>query len=195
MSTSLFFVVYLLLLTTGTLQEADVHLLKEINLHRATGLDGAFLLITDLAEPIAFAIPLVLAAIGFLRKDAALKRVAFYIGSAILSTGIIVTIVKYSVTRPRPFLTYTGIQNVVAETGYSFPSGHTSFAFALAMAVSLWSRKWYTALLAFAWAFMVAFSRLDLGLHYPTDVASAALIGSLSAFICYLLVYRRQAKV
>lgn len=194
MSTSLFFVVYLLLLTTGTLQEADVDLLKEINGHRATGLDGAFLLLTDLAEPIAFAIPLVLAVIGFLRKDAAFKRVAFYIGSAIVTTGVTVTILKYAVTRPRPFLTYSGIQNVVMETGYSFPSGHTAFSFALATALSLWSRKWYTALLAFAWASLVAFSRLDLGLHYPTDVGSAALIGLFSAAVCYLLVYRKKAK-
>jgi undecaprenyl-diphosphatase len=63
------------------------------------------------------------------------------------------------------------------------PSGHTSFSFTTATSVYLMYPKWYVALPAFAWATSVGYSRMYLGLHYPSDVLMGAVVGSSSAII------------
>ena len=67
----------------------------------------------------------------------------------------------------------------------SFPSGHTSGAFASATSVSLAYPKWYIIAPSFAWAGSVAYSRMHLGVHYPSDVLAGAIIGSGSAYISF----------
>src|SRR5207248_11459565 len=62
----------------------------------------------------------------------------------------------------------------------AFPSGHTATACALAFIIGMRRRRW--AALVWALAAAVAFSRIYLGLHWPTDVLGAAAIGVLSAW-------------
>ena len=79
--------------------------------------------------------------------------------------------IKHIVRRVRPckkaFDEYLLIEN---PPHYSFPSGHTSASFALALAVGLY-------------AFLIAFSRLYLLVHYPTDVLAGMMIGTICGFI------------
>jgi membrane-associated phospholipid phosphatase len=62
----------------------------------------------------------------------------------------------------------------------SWPSGHTTTAFALATVIGFLSPKWFAIGLIYALA--VAGSRLVLGAHYPTDVLSGAVLGVLGAY-------------
>ncbi|HSC36729.1 MAG TPA: phosphatase PAP2 family protein, partial [Chitinophagaceae bacterium] len=66
---------------------------------------------------------------------------------------------------------------------YSFPSGHTSSAFAMATSISMSYPKWYVIAPCYLWAGTVGVSRIVLGVHYPSDVLAGALVGMGSAYV------------
>ena len=70
---------------------------------------------------------------------------------------------------------------------WSFPSGHTSSAFALATSLSIVYPKWYVIVPSYLWASSVGYSRMHLGVHYPSDVLAGALVGTGSAFLSHAL--------
>ena len=181
------YVVILLLSTfiSGCTQNIDIDLLRDINLNRSKQLDGVFRVITNSAGPVAFGLPVLLLAFGLMKEDSRTRQTSFYIGASVFSSAIISNILKYSINKPRPFLTYSFIDKVTSGTSPSFPSGHTSDAFALATAISLAYPKWYVIIPSYAWAGAVGYSRMDLGVHYPSEVLAGAIIGAGSAYLCY----------
>jgi undecaprenyl-diphosphatase len=95
-------------------------------------------------------------------------------------------IIKISVSRLRPFIK---IQNLnIRKIGidkYSFPSGHTTAAFSVAITTAL---IFPSVLLAgVGLATLVGISRMYLGVHYPSDVAAGVLIGSFCSTIIHIL--------
>jgi membrane-associated phospholipid phosphatase len=166
-------------------QNIDIDLLKDINLNRNKHLDGTFRTITNSAAPLAFGVPVLLFGISLIKKDSFTRQRSFYIGASVLTSIMISNIVKYSVNRPRPFVTYPFIEKLSSGGSPSFPSGHTSDAFALATSISIAYPKWYVIIPSFAWAGAVGYSRMDLGVHYPSDVLMSAIIASGSAYLCY----------
>ena len=85
---------------------------------------------------------------------------------------------KQLIARPRPFVIDSTIELIVkAPQSYSFPSGHTSTAFALALVVIFSNCPKYIKITAFVWALIIGFSRLYLQVHFPTDVFFGALLG------------------
>ena len=88
-------------------------------------------------------------------------------------------ILKPLVARPRPFTSDPArILLIPRPEDYSFPSGHTAVSFAAASAA--WFMKKRKTGVAFgAVACLIAFSRLYLYVHYPTDVLAGAVIGIL----------------
>ncbi|MEI7885424.1 MAG: phosphatase PAP2 family protein [Clostridia bacterium] len=79
--------------------------------------------------------------------------------------------------RPRPFLLDPTIMLLIpAPSDYSFPSGHSMSAFAAATVLFSIHPRW---VLAYFLAGCIAFSRLYLLVHYPSDVLAGALIGIL----------------
>lgn len=105
--------------------------------------------------------------------------------AAVLSLifGVIVTnlLLKNIVARPRPFAEIEALIPLIAKpTDFSFPSGHTTASFAVALVMLRMLPK-KIGIPAVVLAAMVAFSRLYLGVHYPTDVLAGfvvALVGS-----------------
>jgi membrane-associated phospholipid phosphatase len=79
----------------------------------------------------------------------------------------------------------------------SFPSGHTSQAFTLALVlVCLFKNRIWCFILPFV-AFSVGYSRVYLGQHYVTDVCAGILVGILSAFLAlqfYKATFRRSVE-
>ena len=92
---------------------------------------------------------------------------------------------KHTINRKRPFETYSDIEQATSSLGKSFPSGHTSLAFATATSLSVAYPKWYVIAPSFVWAGAVGYSRMHLGVHYPSDVFAGAIIGSGSAYLSY----------
>ncbi len=125
---------------------------------------------------------------GYFTKDQVMMRNGFKSGITIGFAALVSAGLKGLVDRERPYKKYPGeiIQRV--HTGrYSFPSGHTTSAFAMATALTLSYQKWYVALPAYAYAGMVGYSRMRLGVHFPTDVLGGMAIGIGSGILVWQL--------
>ena len=105
------------------------------------------------------------------------------VGLALAGSHLLVQIVKRFVTRPRPFLVLPMVNTwkTLILKDYSFPSGHTTAGFALAIVLSINFHVF--APLFVLMAMLIGFSRMYLGLHYPTDVFVGAVIGTVSAVV------------
>ena len=108
---------------------------------------------------------------------------------AALLTDLVICngILKPLVHRIRPFDVKTGIELLVKRPiDYSFPSGHTAASFTSVVALYLAGEKklWKPALVL---AVLIAFSRLYLYVHYPTDVLGGIMIGVVAGGIGYWL--------
>lgn len=103
-----------------------------------------------------------------------------------MAAGLLVTnlTLKPLVARPRPWVVMEGFTTLVTSNDMnSFPSGHTcaAFAFALGLCAAL-PQKWAKAAALIAAALM-GFSRLYVGVHFPSDVLAGAAVG----VVCGLL--------
>lgn len=182
------FIIFVLgLENTNFSQNLDIDLLRKINIDRNAALDPAFKLITNSVSPIGLGAPLIVTTIGFIQKDQTLKNKGYYIGATLLTSALITTTLKFTIDKDRPFVTYPEIQKLTGAGSPSFPSGHTSEAFATATSLSIAFPKWYVIAPSFLWASAAGYSRMHLGVHYPSDVLVGALIGSGSAWLCHEL--------
>lgn len=96
-------------------------------------------------------------------------------------------ILKNVIARPRPFITDTSVILLVPPPGeYSFPSGHTLNGFTAAVTVFCYHKRAGIAALALAAA--IAFSRMYLFVHYPTDILGGLALGVADACLVVFLV-------
>lgn len=171
----------------GISQNIDIDILKNINLNRNENLDPTFQFISNTVTPISVGTPVIILTLGLLEKDKDMTQYGLFIAETLIVSTLITNVLKFSVDRPRPYETYAFIDNVIDPSSSSFPSGHTSAAFATATSLSLSYPKWYVIAPSFLWASSVGYSRMDLGVHYPSDVIVGAIVGAGSAYLCYFI--------
>jgi len=115
------------------------------------------------------------------------RRIGVEAAASLILTFIIGNlIIKNIVGRIRPYDAYTFLQAIVSKPiDSSFPSGHTSNSFAVAVAILLNDRK--LGIPAVIVAAMIAFSRLYNVVHYPTDVIAGLILGTTAAVTVHIL--------
>jgi membrane-associated phospholipid phosphatase len=125
---------------------------------------------------------------GFLRKNKQIKQNGYELLINIAVSQLISEVLKISINRERPADRYPYEIFTNSPThGGSFPSGHTSLAFATATTIALDYKKWYIAVPAYIWAGSVSYSRMYLGKHYPSDVLGGIVIGIGSGYLSHWL--------
>lgn len=81
------------------------------------------------------------------------------------------------------------IRHIAGRAGqYGFVSSHAANTFAVATFVSLVFRHRLTTLCLFAWAFVVGYSRIYLGVHFPLDVFCGGMLGIVVGYLVYILL-------
>lgn len=160
----------------GTITKLDLNILEFIqnNFHNHI-LDKIMPLITLLGDSSCFwiIIGVVLIATKKYRKIGILT-----ILTVILCTVLGGGIIKNIVQRPRPFLEVSTVEILISKpVDYSFPSIHTAVAFAVS-GVLFKTIKKYGVVFIFL-AVLIAFSRLYLFVHYPSDVIAGVILGLL----------------
>jgi membrane-associated phospholipid phosphatase len=173
-------------------QNADIRLLRKIYSPNALPSDGFFRFMSNSVSPVAISVPTFYFGMSLFQKEKNIRQNVWMqrtirSGLSIGGAGLISYSLKYSIRRERPFDRYPDIVPKTHPATWSFPSGHTTFAFATATIVSLNHRKWYITVPMYAWAATVGYSRLHLGAHFPTDVLGGMVIGTGSSFLVYYL--------
>lgn len=118
----------------------------------------------------------VLAGILFIREER--RNHWFFVPLLLAAAGSWLTvekILKPFVARLRPSLEIGAIMVGEAKDTYSFPSGHATIAFAMAVILSHREPRWRRHF--FILAILIALSRIYLGVHYPLDVIAGSLLG------------------
>ena len=169
----------------------DLPVVRYLAGHRTAWLTATMRDLTWLGSTVVL-VPLVVVVGLWARRRTRSWAVLTHLGLSLGGAIALYDLVKVLVGRPRP---HVG-QLVSTATGYSFPSGHATQTAAVAVTLAAlaarfagtWARKvavWSAAALA---CLIVGFSRIYLGVQWPTDVLAGYALGALWAALCALAV-------
>lgn len=170
--------------------EASIILWIQENLRGV--MDGFWVFITHLGDGGYLWIALGLALLFFKKT----RPIGFTVLVSLLINMVITNItLKDLIARPRPFVVNDAIITLIKAPGsFSFPSGHTSGSFSAMLALYHWVPK-KIGVPAVILAALVAFSRMYVGVHYPTDILGGIVVGFISSVWAYYLVRRVGKKL
>lgn len=174
--------------------DADLSAVNWLYHHAPDGLRSAMKRVTHLGStPVIIAVGVLLVVVAVRRGD---RAAALAVVVAIAGGYVLFHVIKPIVDRPRP------PHQVVRASGQSFPSGHATssmvtYGMLAVLAWRWWSRRVAVAVTALAVlvVVVVAFSRVVLSVHYPSDVITGWLLGGcwLAAVVVVLLPPRAGA--
>jgi undecaprenyl-diphosphatase len=110
------------------------------------------------------------------------RRPALHAVLAMLVAWLIVRGISTAWPQPRPFVLGVGQQWLAKEPSPSFPSSHAAIAWAVGAAVCWWASHPLARAALLLSALLIAWSRLALGLHFPSDTLAGIVVGVLAAW-------------
>lgn len=174
-------------------QTVDEGVLLLVNGTASPQLDAVMAGLTHLGG--AWAVALITVGLALVLWQKRLRRMAALLAATVGGAATINILLKAFFQRDRPELW----ERIVTENSYSFPSGHAmaSSALALGLMVIFWPTRWRWLVVGIGCIYMVVigFTRLYLGVHYPTDVIAGWLVSAAWAtVVAVTLQYPRWTK-
>lgn len=190
-----FFVVILSCMAIYNYNKTDLH--AYLNQFYNGFFDFFFKYFTHLGDGI-FVLLFTIAALLFISK-----RMAFIITVNTIGSGMITQFLKkyiyHDSLRPAAYMDvpewreggiYRLVEGVDMNSFHSFPSGHTTGAFALLFSICLYAKNKWIKWSCFIIAVLVGYSRVYLSQHYLEDVVAGSLIAVSFSLLAYLILYK-----
>ncbi len=153
--------------------------------------------LTALALFVTDRLPMLLAGVAagvFITGDRQVKHGVLQMVATVAIAWLMAWLGQHFIPIDRPFVVGLGKQWLPHATTHSFPSAHSSVAFGLAAAVVLTTKRVSWTVCAFYAALLIAWSRVYLGLHYPSDVLAGALVGAASGWLVCRVLWRHAMQ-
>jgi membrane-associated phospholipid phosphatase len=173
-------------------QNFDINTLRQTNLNRNKNADGFFCTYSNAIAIPTVGVPITVYALGLIKKNKAMQIVGINMAISAGINGAFTYMAKQIVDRPRPAVSYPFLEPLESVTQYSFPSGHTSSSFNTATSLSIAYPKWYVIVPSYTYCSIMAYSRMHIGVHYPSDVFAGAILGVGSAYLSKFVTKKLQ---
>jgi membrane-associated phospholipid phosphatase len=195
-----FFITYLIIwfcVLAIVLSTTKLEQMTFINSHNSLWADWFFYVTTQMGEGWFWG--LLIFAFLFIRYDKTLILVATLIVSTLISSSLKL---YFDTLRPVAFfkelsINWHFVDGLEIHIHQSFPSGHTTSAFAIFTLLTLFSKHKNLGFIFVLMAWMVGYSRSYLFQHFPEDVLGGAIIGvfsGLGVYICLMRIYAKTPK-
>jgi membrane-associated phospholipid phosphatase len=182
------------MLIISTISDLDISILRFIHHGWIMAFDNLLYYISFFATYINIAIILTILIVSLIKKSKPLRIIFYKMVVVMIVAALMSTMLKSLIHRDRPFVTYPDIVKLSEAGNSSFPSGHTLEGFAVAVAFSILVPKRKFFIPVFIWASVVAYSRMALGVHYPSDVLGGIIIGAFIGWIVPLVIIKITAR-
>lgn len=139
-----------------------------------------------------------------MRNNETMGQIAMVVGSAIFcvlfADGLVDGIIKQLAERWRPsndptFKYMVQVVDDIRPKGYSFCSAHAANTMSLAVFFSLLIRSKMLTITLVIWSLINCWTRLYLGVHYPSDILCGMIIGIIVGILVYLLYYKIYLRI
>ncbi len=163
--------------------------------HNHKTLYPVFAKITKLGLSQYYLIPSILIYFIYRKRDEIISKYALLVFGSVAISGITADIIKVIVARYRPRLYFS--EHLYGFDWFhfghlyaSFPSGHSATAFSAFVAFGYMAPKW--RYLFYFIAFLIAFSRVVVGAHYPSDALAGSILGAVTTVLLYKRLFRTK---
>lgn len=139
-----------------------------------------------------------------IRNNETMGQIALVVGSAIFcvlfADGLVDGIIKQLAERWRPsndptFKYMVQVVDDIRPKGYSFCSAHAANTMSLAVFFSLLIRSKMLTITLVIWSLINCWTRLYLGVHYPSDILCGMIVGIIVGILVYLLYYKIYLRI
>lgn len=167
----------------------DTALLFWLNHHYIPGSIPFLQFISSVTTYVSIAVVIIVFIFSFIRKQSLLRYYSLILAIILIVVAVVSPVMKSLIYRERPFYTHQHIEKRSEGGESSFPSGHSMEAFALAVTLSLCFRRKSITITSITWALLVGYSRIVLGVHYPSDVLAGMLVGGFLGWSVYRIFF------